>query len=632
MIRYIVHKPKKYGEGIMLSDKSLPILCIILLPIIASITLHGMVSFSSPDYYKQLQFLATLSPEQIQRIYRNDSLYILGLKLFTAPTEDQKDRESGFEKIAQAAQNGSLKAQRTLAMIYYLGQGGIPKSNKMAFEWFRKAADQDDGYSLMKIFYLPFTTKGKKIFDEVPEWEDFIKNSKNQDHLKTLSKNNDPDGQFGYANLLLFGDLFDKNVDNAVKLLKKAALKENIFASEMLGRCYKNGIGVEKDSEKALELFKKTALFLQDARFNLAMMYIEPQKPYTNMDEGKKILEGLCAKLDGASCTQITLLEISSKNSEPDYYKAFQKFQDAYSYGDDMALYFMAALADEGFGPTEDPHLGQELYQKILDSKNKSLNFAKGLIYELGLLESKGKDIATAKEYYTNDDSEISKDRLRDIAQEELEKEFSIDVKKLKKKKKGKSKAEAEDISGPTPYAEEQGSSSGQETLPETDIDIAGEKLKNILNSTPFEDKSYISDFDTEQKVVTIVNPYNNSKIMIQLKIIKPVTPKKLAQLKPYNYAPRVREWFQPKNLRDKNLEQIERHRFAQRVDQIVQLYGKLAYFPTGGTFIKNTILPGQITLADGTTLAGKFEFTVNEKGELYHRFLHPRTRAILRN
>ncbi len=120
---------------------------------------------------------------------------------------------------------------------------------------------------------------------------------------------------------------------------------------------------------------------------------------------------------------------------------------------------------------------------------------------------------------------------------------------------------------------------------------------------------------------------------MIELEKMPAITDKMLDDLQKFTYQKRVRDWFSEK---DRLLEQkmtltdsIVRHTFPEKVDQIVQLYGKKYYFKTDKGTIKNYALFGKIIAADGTHYDGTFEhaFSDNSENVVYHRFLHPRSR-----
>jgi len=66
----------------------------------------------------------------------------------------------------------------------------------------------------------------------------------------------------------------DKNVQKAVELYQEAVKQKNVFAYVSLGLCYKKGIGVEKNIPKAIELFQRAAEQKNaHGQYNLGLCY-----------------------------------------------------------------------------------------------------------------------------------------------------------------------------------------------------------------------------------------------------------------------------------------------------------------------------------------------------------------------
>ena len=58
--------------------------------------------------------------------------------------------EQAIWRFRQAADQGYVKAQFRLGMMYYRGRG-VKKNYPMAMQWFQKAADQGDVESLTRL-------------------------------------------------------------------------------------------------------------------------------------------------------------------------------------------------------------------------------------------------------------------------------------------------------------------------------------------------------------------------------------------------------------------------------------------------------------------------------------------------
>lgn len=612
-----------------LSEKSLSIIFMIMLPLLHNVPVVSMASFNdSARFIQEIHALKKVPLEQIPQVYPAEQVtYMTGLK-YVYGLGVERDSQKGFSLIFEAAQTKLSAAQRAVGIAYYEGYG-VPVDKKEAFKWLKIAALNGDPYALEELFVMPSTDRGKNNFCEVPEWKSFVEDKKNQTFLIHKAKTGELDAQFALANLRLQGEIVPK--DEAWSIKQLLALSEKLYppAQYLLAQCYRQGIGITRDPHKAFELLQKAAPFSPSARADLASMQMEKGMPYTNIVEGKKVLEEFCNKGDGKACSTLAMsYVIPDDNNEPDYDKAFDLFQKAYALGDTLALYYLAILSAQGFGPDAGPEQADKFYQKILSSQNPDLDVPKGIIYEMGTAKIKP-DIKKAKKFYERaGTAPFARNRLQAIALQELANELGrLAAPPQKNKKKGKAKATTE-----PDELEQAGEPSSCEPLIEPDIDIAGHVLKEMLNKQfTYDDGSIIRDIDTVQKIITIYNPYNNSTVTIALRELKPISQKEIKRLQKYTYAQRVRDWFNPKKAQERPVESVYRHQFAQRVDEIAQLYGTPAYFFTGNDSIKNTILECALQLDNGTVLAGVAEFTVNDKGELYHRFINSRTRTVVR-
>jgi TPR repeat protein len=56
-----------------------------------------------------------------------------------------------------------------------------------------------------------------------------------------------------------YGHLVEKNIEKAVVVLSFGAAKGNRYCQFTLGELYRNGLGVEKDLEKARQLYRQAA-------------------------------------------------------------------------------------------------------------------------------------------------------------------------------------------------------------------------------------------------------------------------------------------------------------------------------------------------------------------------------------
>jgi len=158
--------------------------------------------------------------------------------------------------IRKAAESGFAEAQFYLGLTYYYGEGvlkkiktrlrllprrwftyyhgeGLPKNDRQAVNWFRKAAENGHAKAQYTLGWM--YASGRGVRSVLCSW--FNK-------LKLI-----------YAN----GEGVPKDSHQALDWFRKAAAREQAFAQYTLGEIYANGDGVVKDKLQALEWFRKSA-------------------------------------------------------------------------------------------------------------------------------------------------------------------------------------------------------------------------------------------------------------------------------------------------------------------------------------------------------------------------------------
>lgn len=125
-------------------------------------------------------------------------------------TAVERSIEKAIEYLRKASIQGLSGAMIDLARIYLDNE--LSNSNKLAVEWYQKAADKDELSAIMAL---------AEIFSE--------------------------------------GKIVVKDMDKAIHYYKLAAEKESAPALYELGRIYENGNGVERNKPKALYWYRKAA-------------------------------------------------------------------------------------------------------------------------------------------------------------------------------------------------------------------------------------------------------------------------------------------------------------------------------------------------------------------------------------
>ena len=193
----------------------------------------------------------------------------------------------GMELIKSAAKHGSAEAYRCLGYEYYSGEH-VGKDDTKAFEYIEKSADMRDadGAYVLGWWYINGTGCEKDIQKGIESWKKAVEygsaSAANnlycyyfgvgngipdgpkdkelaKEYLLKAAKLGDAMGCWNLGQHYYWGnDLFEKNDQLAFFYTKKAADAGIVDACGALAYCYREGIGCDKNPDKAKEYENKT--------------------------------------------------------------------------------------------------------------------------------------------------------------------------------------------------------------------------------------------------------------------------------------------------------------------------------------------------------------------------------------
>jgi len=147
----------------------------------------------------------------------------------------------------QLAEQGNADAQFHVGLIYAKGQG-IPKDEKQAVDWFRKAAEQGHREAQTKLGYMYATGKGvAHSYISAIYW------------CYKAAKQGDVTAQYNLGLMYEQGQGVAQDNSLAISWYSMAAAQGDARSQYNLGVIYANGVGVAKDDKQAAVLFRKAA-------------------------------------------------------------------------------------------------------------------------------------------------------------------------------------------------------------------------------------------------------------------------------------------------------------------------------------------------------------------------------------
>ena len=258
--------------------------------------------------------------------------FLMG-QIYMEGTGPKKNQALAMEYFRKSAEQGNVDAQFCLGYTYMFGKGAA-KNNQLAIKWLQMAADQEDtraegilgclyassdvkvrdldkGVKLLqkaaskglplaqnRLGYLYW--KGIHGFSDVAMAERLLKKATNQGHIMAL---------VNLAQIYLEIENSDERTQKlrgVVTLLEKAVQRSHPEALTILADIYLRGISVDKESTRALELYKRAA--------DLGNVYAH---------------------------RQLGLMYSTGKFIPPDYDLSYDHFQKAANQGDPVAHYHL---------------------------------------------------------------------------------------------------------------------------------------------------------------------------------------------------------------------------------------------------------------------------------------------------
>lgn len=209
------------------------------------------------------------------------------------------DVEKAKQWYTLSAENGNVEAQFELAKLLENGKDRVKKNLAGAFYWYKKAAEADDIYAILKVgqMYDAGIGIGKNI-EKALYW-----------YEKAAAKNS-VDAIYYLANISLYTNRdISKCIAGYEKILKLTQNKKmKSLVLTKLGIFYSQGIGVKKDTYKAMYYYRDAvANDSAEAAYLLGNIYLQ-QKDY---GAAKRAVEVFMLGADcGSSICQKKLAEL----------------------------------------------------------------------------------------------------------------------------------------------------------------------------------------------------------------------------------------------------------------------------------------------------------------------------------
>ena len=253
----------------------------------------------------------------------------------------------------RAAEEGLDKAMLNLALAYYRGVG-VEHSEEECFRWLIRAAEKGDPEIQLRV---ALCLKQLGYDEQYATW------------LEASAASGCPGAIFEQGERYLEGRGVEKNTEKAMELYQQAADSVYPPAQLQLGKMYAMGHEIPRDVAKAEPYLRQAvAEEMPEAAHILGVLYSKNELKIDNPEEVFKLY--YIAAVYGGYVHDIYKVGICYMNGigvEKDEYEGFQWLQQAAESDHPFAMYAIGECYEHGKGVEKDQEKAQEWYQKAAD-------------------------------------------------------------------------------------------------------------------------------------------------------------------------------------------------------------------------------------------------------------------------
>ncbi|KAJ6248782.1 sel1-repeat-containing protein ybeq [Anaeramoeba flamelloides] len=276
-----------------------------------------------------------------------------------------------IEEIKKKCEEGNDPLYQVLLGVLYKNGNGIEKSEELAFKYFKSASKMGNAIAQRKLALCYRSSNDDEKKKKSVYWN------------KQSLKQNNPGALNNHGIEYMSGLGVSKNYEEAVKLFRMSSELDNSNAFNSLGNCYLEGEGVQKDLNIAFKLFFK-AHFLGSANGTTSVGFIyeleisnfmlNSTKAFQYYSIGKKL-----RNLDSTNSLAYCYLNGYGIDTIPEF--AFQLFKECSARSHLPSMLSYAWCLSEGRGCVKNKELSIKIYQQAADKGEESAHHSLGVFY-----------------------------------------------------------------------------------------------------------------------------------------------------------------------------------------------------------------------------------------------------------
>ena len=286
-----------------------------------------------------------------------DAQLVLGDRYFV---EQKYSTAAEWYRKAADKDNGNVRAQYQLGLMYSQGQG-VERNYAEAADWYRKAADQRDAESQRRLAGMFEAGNGvEQSYAEAEKW------------YQKAADQGSKEAQYSLGLIYAYGKGGVQSNTEAFRWFRKAAEQGYPPALYRLGSMYEYGTGISQNDEAALEMYREAAeKGYRLAQRHLGYLYSSGIGAEQNLLEAEKWYRK--AADQGDSAAQVGLGELYYAEDYPgqNYVEALKWFKKAACQGNAQAQYRLGEMYRDGNGVKADLNLAFMFFSSSAENGNR---------------------------------------------------------------------------------------------------------------------------------------------------------------------------------------------------------------------------------------------------------------------
>ena len=286
-----------------------------------------------------------------------DAQLVLGDRYFV---EQKYSTAAEWYRKAADKDNGNVRAQYQLGLMYSQGQG-VERNYAEAADWYRKAADQRDAESQRRLAGMFEAGNGvEQSYAEAEKW-----------YLKAAGQGS-KEAQYSLGLIYAYGKGGVRSNTEAFRWFHKAAEQGYPPALYRLGSMYEYGTGISQNDEAALEMYREAAeKGNRWAQRHLGYLYSSGIGAEQNLLEAEKWYRKAAEQGDAAAQVGLGEMYYAADCLGQDFAEALKWFKKAAGQGNAQAQYRLGEMYRDGNGVKADLNLAFMFFSMSAENGNR---------------------------------------------------------------------------------------------------------------------------------------------------------------------------------------------------------------------------------------------------------------------